>query len=97
MPRLSTMCSRALAAVFAATLFFAVAVPHVHADASHSHHTQACRACKLHEGFSATPPVLSTSLASTAPPARAHTPAVDAPRTVRLTPYAPPRAPPALS
>ena len=40
----------------AVVLFVAVAMPHRHDDASVSHKASSCRACKLQEGFVATPP-----------------------------------------
>jgi len=39
----------------ALALALAVVVPHHHDATSASHHGQPCRACKIHDGFSAAP------------------------------------------
>lgn len=88
---------RMLVGVCAAALFFAVAVPHVHASADHSHPPSACRACKLQDSFSAATSAEPVNLLPVVQVVAASILLEDAPRVVLLTPQAPPRAPPALS
>lgn len=88
---------RALVCACAAALLFAIAVPHVHADQGPAHPNQVCRACKLQDGFSASPPSAPVSLAAAAPSAPACMPAIEAPRTTGCTPRPAPRAPPISS
>jgi len=92
-----TRLTRVLITLSAAALLFAVAVPHSHDGTSASHPQHACRACKIQDGFSATP-------ASPAPLSEAVLPAARRATEVRTAPCAsatllppPSRAPPARS
>ncbi len=96
----SWLCQRVMRVVLslsAVALFAAVAIPHDHDQAAHSHPAQSCRACKLQEGFSAAPTATSVIR-----PVQAHvfSPVLrskESPRAVPVLEYASPRAPPRLA
>ncbi len=86
-----------IAGVSAIALFFAVAAPHSHEHSSVSHQASTCRACRIQEGFAATP--ATPAVAATAP---AFTTVCslrpsDAPRVALVLRPSSPRAPPVSS
>lgn len=81
----------------AVALFVAVAIPHDHSQAAHSHPARSCRVCKLQDGFSATPPA---TLVIQALQATVFSPVLrskESPRAVPVLARASPRAPPRLA
>lgn len=88
---------RVLAGLFAAALFFAVAVPHVHAGTDYSHQQSACRACKLQDGFSATPQTAPVRALPSVPVAAVAVPGRETARALFVTRHVFSRAPPTLS
>lgn len=87
--------ARLLAGVSVIALLIAV-LPHTHGDSPATHLNQICRACKLHEAFSATPPVSSVSLELSILWEDIVLPA-PSPRASALLSAAVPRAPPRFS
>ncbi len=88
---------RVLVGLCAAWLFFAVAVPHVHAASDHSHQQSACRACKLQDGFSATPQAAPVHALPVSPVAVVAVPGRETVRALFVTHHFSSRAPPTLS
>ena len=88
---------RVLIGLCAAGLCFAVAVPHVHTASDHSHQQSACRACKLQDGFSATPQAASVHALPVSPVAAVAVPGRETARALFVTRHFSSRAPPPLS
>lgn len=91
---------RMLKVVFGATALafaLAVGVPHVHADASHSHPAQTCRACKIQDGFSAAPASPAIAALPQAPVGTLYSLSYQSPHFRSVVRLAPSRAPPVLA
>jgi len=86
----------AVLGVTAAALFLAVAIPHYH-DGAAAHPTKTCRACKIQDGFSATPPSTQPAVVQPVLFQVAHGSTADASRAGVLIVSLAPRAPPVLS
>jgi len=86
-----------LAGLSALTLVLAIVLPHHHDRSAGSHPESTCRACRIQEGFTATPvttPVVSVQPLLVVSTLRGPS---QAPRVHVVLRYASPRAPPTLS
>lgn len=83
--------------ISALALFVATAVPHHHETASVSHQTQPCRACKIQEGFTATPPAAAVTSVQPDLVGRSSLPVLQAPDVRFVNRAVSPRAPPVRS
>ena len=88
---------RVFVGLCAAGLFFAMAVPHIHAASDHSHQQSACRACKIQDGFSATPQAASVQALPVSPVSAVAVPRRETARALFVTRHFSSRAPPTLS
>ena len=84
-------------ALGAAVLLMTVGLPHHHDGSAAPSPAHACRACKIQDGFSATPPVSQALPALPALVGRPSRPAHDSPRAARVVRHAASRAPPRFS
>jgi len=85
-------------AIGTAVFVMAVGLPHHHDDGSPvSHRTHTCRACKLQDGASATPPAGQALLPALASLLLLFWTVLETPRAVQAVRLAHPRAPPVLS
>ncbi|GEM_PF-3986757 len=75
----------------------AIALPHHHGASSLAHPDSACRACRIQEGFAATPAAPSAVVAQPRVIAAYRPRPVQAPRVTVFFRLSPPRAPPASS
>jgi hypothetical protein len=97
-PRMRQQLLHAALSMGVAAMFFAATLPHRHAEgAPNNHQAQSCRACKLHDGFSATPPQAGPLPEAPAREILVPLAPVEVPRTGRSLPTRSPRAPPRLS
>ena len=81
----------------AAVLLMTVGLPHHHDGSAAPSPAHACRACKIQDGFSATPPASHAVPGLPVVVMRSSWPACDSPRAARVIRRAAPRAPPFLS
>ena len=89
--------TRLALAVSVLALTLVVVVPHHHDDATPAHHTQKCRLCRVHEGFSAAPPAASPIELPRVWVAVRLLPPDTTPRTTSDVDLPPLRAPPVVS